>query len=312
MDLVELQNILKKEASLLGEYELMTKTELANGYCDADESGNERLKSAYWAALLLRYWYKIFSWMETSRSLRLEPLEFFDWLNDALCDTFYYRSWRYPYKAIVKQGKFIEWKLDENGNKIENEFYYKKDPNAPDKSINYFCSAKRGKEYQYYNKDKRRAEVGITSLEAQIDENGDCMLDFYGVVEEPKETETSATLLVKYFLENNKQIQALIIDGIANQDSFKTIKTKCKDKEGEDYISYSHEFNPRKLVKHLNTINQEFMDCYFCKEYKLEQSKGSAILEQLKALSNTKLYTFIKNTLEEVRNNPKLSELVLN
>ena len=47
-------------ASGLGDYQAISKTDLANGYCDADEANDEIKRSQYFAALMLRYWYKIY------------------------------------------------------------------------------------------------------------------------------------------------------------------------------------------------------------------------------------------------------------
>ena len=129
MDLRDIQAAFASDAARLGDYSLMTKTELANGYCDADEAAElareannesevqrqESLRSSYYAALMLRYWHKIFEWMQNSASLHLESTDFIDWLSDSLYVAFYYRTWRYEFVAIVQHGKFIDWSRDENG-----------------------------------------------------------------------------------------------------------------------------------------------------------------------------------------------------
>ncbi len=169
-----MQNNFKLDAEQLGNYEAMSKTELANGYCDADEAGDEVMKSAYFSALMLRYWYKIWAWQKESASLHLAPTDFVDWLVDSLIIAFTYRTWRYEYKpkvSLKNNGAFEGWELDENGNKIPNPYYYKVDPDAPDKIINRCCFSTRGREYQYHNKDKRSANVNTTSLDSLIDEN---------------------------------------------------------------------------------------------------------------------------------------------
>ena len=133
MNIQEMQKLFMQDAQKLGDYQLMSKTELANGYCDAEEAavaaraqGNEALaalyedtRSQYYSALMLRYWYKIFEWAQNSSSLHLELTDFVDWLSDSLYVAFYYRLWRYEFEATVKYGKFIDWKYDENGEVCE-------------------------------------------------------------------------------------------------------------------------------------------------------------------------------------------------
>lgn len=317
MDIKEIQLSFIKCARGLGDYQSLTKLELANGYCKADEEGDEDLRSQYWSALLLRYWYKIFEWMENSKSCKLQPEDFVDWLNNSLVDAFYYRSWWWEYESVVQHGKFIEYKLDENGNKIPNEHYWKIDPNAADKSINYFCAARRGKEYQALNKQKRKTNILNYSLDATLEEVGDYALEKAGAIENPDHSNLVQYVVCK-FLNQGRSIEALILDGIANHDSFKETKTSHYEIDKEEVIDentgeikvvetkekvydYSSTFDPRRLVKHLNTINQDFMQNYFALEYGVTLDECNIILNKLKNLNNAKLYNYIKKTLENVR-----------
>ena len=320
MDITELQMVFKREAEGLGDYQSLTKTELANGFCDADESGDELKRSQYWSALMLRYWYKIYEWIQNSKSCKLQPEDFVDWLNNSLVDAFYYRSWRWEYEAVVQHGKFIEWKLDEHGNKISNEHYWKVDPNAPDKSINYFISARRGKEYQALNKQKRKSNVLTYSLDAHMEDTGDYALEKAGAVENP-DTGNVIQYIVSKFLNQGRTIEALILDGIACQDSMKEIKKshyetdeEIDEETGEitevkeKVYTYDYEFDPRRLVKHLNTINQDFMKNYFSIEYCVSLAECDEILKKLKSLNNSKLYNYIKKTLINIRQDTDIME----
>ncbi len=308
MTIRELQKSFMIHASMLGDYEGMTKSQLANGYCDAEEAGNEPLRSAYYAALMLRYWYRIFEWERTSKSLQLELEDFVVWLDECLQDALYYRSWR-PLRQIEKDPitkRFI-------GPYVTNPQYQANDPDAADRSINFFCKAKRGKEYQAYNKDRRRANVQTLSIDACLEENGDGVLQYAGAYEDPKMI-NKIYYLVKHFLDKDQTIEALIIDGIANFESYKTIKTtnivKEVDENGVEYEvkqpRYKTNFDSRKLVKHLNSIDNKFMVEYFSKEYKLNTEESQSILTKLSSLNNTKLYKYIEKVLIQLRTNSEL------
>lgn len=315
--LQEAQEQFRRSANTLGDYSILTKTELANGYCDAEEAGDEILRSAYFSALMLRYWYKIYEWKRDSASLHLEEDDFIGWLSESLRIAFVYRNWRYEYKAIVSlknNGEFLGWELDENGNKIPNPYYWKVDPNAPDKIINRCCFSTRGREYQFHNKDKRRANVTVYSMDSMVDENGDCALDYAGAVENISIT-NGAFELIHRFLNDGRMLEAVILDGIVNHDSFKEDKSyhyeyDTDEETGEEIkekvCDYSTEFDPRKLVKHLNSINQDFMQNYFCNEYDITDIEGNAILEKLNKTSNSKLYKYIQKTLIQIRETPEL------
>ena len=74
-----------------------------------------------------------------------------------------------------------------------------------------------------------------------------------------------------------------------------TVETK------EKVFDYSYTFDPRRLVKHLNSINQKFMEDYFSEEYGVSLDDCMEILNKLHKLNNTKLYNYIKKTLINVQ-----------
>lgn len=284
----------------------ISKLDLANGYCDADEAGNESLRSQYWAALILRYWFKIFAWMRESSSTKLEPEEFAHWLEHALYIAFYYRSWRWEYEAVVKEGRFVEWKLDENGEKILNAHYYKVDPYAADRSINYFCSAQRGLEYQRLNCDKYKTSVFTDSLDSMIEVAGDAAYDNISNATEEGGLDNVHELICS-LLSANSGLEALILDGIAYQNAFKETKLKIDAQpDPESNIEYSkytsrYEFSKRMLVKHLRTVDDDFMQSYFKPVYGLDEAACAALLNAVQSASNVQLYRYIDYTLKDMR-----------
>jgi len=326
-----------RDASALGDYQLMTKTELANGYCDADEAsqrataaGNisdashfEILRSAYFSALMLRYWYKIFEWQKNSSTLNLELSEFVDWLHDSLYVAFYYRTWRYELEAIVKEGHFIEYKLDKEGNTIPNPYYWLVDVNAPDKIINRCCGSMRGRVFQYHNKDKRKANTQTYSLDSMLEADGDyaAMLAGSYTDDEGMKSQDSAYTLVQTLLRRGEILEALIIESIAYHDSFKDEKvtktaTDIDEETGEEfeykyiYTEASAKFDQRKLVRYLTSIGEDFIR-NFCETYEVNESVGSHLLNRLKSLNNAKLYRAIEKTLEEIRQSPELLQCLI-
>lgn len=329
MELKDIQNSFKLEAAGLGDYNLMTKTDLANGYCDAEEAAIvaraagdttladqlEKKRSEYYAALMLRYWYKIFEWIRNSSSLQLDPCEFVSWLSDSLYVAFYYRMWRYEYEAIVKHGKFESWKYDENGDRIPNQYYWELDPNAPDKIINRCCASMRGRVYQYHNKDKRRTDIQASSLDSMIDESGDSAIESCGCYNGVDiHIESGTYALVSEFLKRDQGIEALIIDGIANYKTYKAhkerTKIKVRDEETNELLEKTikvsvAEFDARSLVRHLAGISQKFMR-QFSETYSISTEAADNIYGKLKGMSNPKLYKCIKKTLIEVKETPKL------
>ncbi len=314
MDINELQRNFAADASALGDYQDMDKTTLANGYCDADEAliaaiiednkqeihKQRKLKSAYFSALMLRYWYKIFEWAQNSSSLHLDFTEFADWLSHSLYVAFYYRMWRYEYEATVKHGKFIDWKYDEEGNRIPNKYYWRVDNSAPDKIINRCCASMRGRVYQFYNKDKRRTDVQTASIDQMVEDIGDGAAEHIGMAED--NLVDSARCLIEALIKREEFIEALIVDGIANSDTFKYKKNK-------DSGESAYTFDSHRLVKHLNSIDLKFIH-QFCLNYMLK-SREDEIFNLLKSMNNSKLYYRIKKTLAEIKQTPELLNCLL-
>lgn len=322
MSIRDLHTAFMKDANKLSEYASMSKTQLANGYCDADEAsviakaqGNiaeatrqEKLRSSYFSALMIRYWYKVYEWQSNSASLMLDKEEFIEWLSHSLYVAFYYREWRYEYQAITRHGKFIDWKYDEQGNKILNKYYYIKDDTAVDKIINRCCASMRGRVYQSHNKDKRKANTQTYSLDSMVEDNGDSALEFTKCTQDDQPPILRGIhILVNEFIKKDQPVEALIIDGIANYDSYKVKKDReqmlVQNKDGEfvnkKVTKTSTVFDPRKLVRHLTSLDANFITD-FCKGYQIDLSKQTSIYEKLKGLTNAKLYKYIKKTLTQI------------
>ena len=115
----------------LGNFQSLSKTQLANGYCDADESQDYVKRDQYYSALMLRYWFKIYEWNKTSASSRLEIEDYTSWLAESLNVAFKYRSWR------IQQINYLMTLTDQTKSLID-------------------VSSTRNRYYQYYNKDKRK------------------------------------------------------------------------------------------------------------------------------------------------------------
>lgn len=316
MTLLDIEKSCKAEASIINvdgkNYQELSKNELANLYCDYDEIYNftkdeqekdraALMRSSLWAALLLRYWFKIYQWQKNSTSLGLGLIDFFTWLADSLRDAFYYRSWRK-----------IRWDANTNG-WISNPQYVD-DENAADKSINYFCGAKRGKEYQAANKDRRKANYQSLSIDTTFDEDGYSILDREGLCNSGGGY-NGIKSLINLLLGEDKGIEAVIVDSIAYGDSIKEDKHKHTfmmqelDENGnqteveETCYRYSHEFNARKIVKFLSELNEKYFTEYFIKNYDIKDYKP--IYEQIKNCSNSKLYKEIEITLNRIKDNPE-------
>lgn len=321
----ELQKTYLNEASKLGDYASMSKTYLANKYCDEEEAmweaeavGNEyaakdheALRSQYLSALMLRYWAKVRKWKESAKSLSYTDGDYVDMLYHSLWVAFYYKAWRYEYKAVVKHGKFIEWELDENGEKIPNNYYYLKDNSAVDKIINRCCLSMKGRKYQQENTDNRKINVNKYSTDSRQQQIGDKALLDCGcyTLDHPI---SGVEEIINMYLKRDKLVEALIVDSIICSNPFKTKKIKKSvmnydENKEEKIIIEKKEFNKRELSKYLRELPEEYL-MSFCDKYNVDKKKAT---KTLKALTPNLFGTYINKTLIEIKETPKMLECLL-
>lgn len=276
----------------------MSKTELANAYCDAEESNNIRLRDHFFSTLMCKYSYMVpllYSRRE-SVLMRLKIEEFYWWVVEALQKGLKYRRWRNP-----------EFK----------ELY--NNPNGAETVFNRcFYSVEKGY-YKYYNQDCRKINYISGSLEDvfEVGPDGD-EVSYLGTVEDPNSNvedywkEDLCKTLVQDYIDKGKVLQAVIIDGISYQDTFTNYKksyTKGIDLMGNEIKVKitQEEFSPTKLVKHLNSLDDTFIK-YFIETYDISKDTLKQCVNEIVGSRNSKLHTSINSTLEELRNNKELRE----
>lgn len=266
---------------LVKPYENYTIDELADAYCDAVDTGNETLKNIYISALILRFWYAIDK-MYRSNTVApcLEYVDFFWWLYEAIEYACKYRGWRDPSKNLnaqqcinqcintIKLQKYYDLRLDKN------------------KTVNYCCS-----------------------MDAPIGGDGDDAAKTIGDMLESEEyvddhSSDDVILLVQSYIDNNKLIEAILIDSIAFNDVMKhdkkVIKTVNAEGETVRYTEHSSEFWPYKLIQTIRNLPATYKKS-FMKKYKISEEKLTAILDVIDKTNNQKLYKYLDRTLGELR-----------
>lgn len=273
-------------AKNLGNYQAISKTALANGYCDADEAGDDIKRSQYLSALMLRYWYKIYEWYKNSSTLRLEIEDYVYWLADAFDLAFKYRRWRDPKDKLYN------------------------DPNGPDKVFKKACATIRVRAYYNANLDKRKINYLVDSLDASIEACGDAVENNSKLIEDYSKGSPIKDIIA-LLIKQNKIIDALIIDGIAFHNSTKVIKTVNKKvnalNEAEKSISYCHSFSQRLLTQHLKEIagssglERKNLISYFENSYDLNTSELDTAFSKITTLSSNQLSNKIKKLLDSIK-----------
>ena len=252
-------------ASGLGDYQSLTKTQLANGYCDADERGDINKRDQYYAALILRYWYKIGEFAESSEFMRQPKEDFLSWVAESLDIGLKYRRWRDPSDKLYT------------------------DPNGPDKVFNRCFKSTRQRYFRYVNMDCRRASYLADSIDRQEDtfkDGADYIEDseiIFNEVEEKQKTEEIRDI-IQHFIDKGDLVDAVILDCIAFGDS----TTRKKN---------SHtEFSQSKLTRILIRLNNNYTEDFIF-NYDVDRDKIKEVVAKFVSSPKFQISRQIKKTI---------------
>ena len=262
-------------------YENYSIDELADAYCDATDTNNETLKNIYISALILRFWHKIDKMYKSNTVAPcLEYEDFFWWLYEAIEYACKYRGWKAPTKNLTAQqciNKCIETI------KLQKYYNLRLDKN---KTVNYCTSM----DAPVCGGDGDEAKTLGETLESEefVDDH----------------SSEDVMMLVQNYLNNNKIIEAIIIDTIAFNDVQKHFKkvVKITNADGEvmRYTEHSSEFWPYRLVQIISKLPSTYKSS-FLKRYNVSEEKLTTVLDAIEKVPNTKLYKYMKSTLDDLR-----------
>ena len=262
-------------------YESYSIDELADAYCEATDTNNGTLKDIYISALILRFWSKIDKMYKSNTVAPcLEYEDFFEWLYEAIEYACKYRGWKDPTKKLNAQQCI---------NKCINTIQLQK----------------------YYNLrlDKNKAVNHCTSMDAPICGGEDDEAKTLGDMLESEEfvddhSADDVMMLVQSYLNNNKIIEAIIIDNIAFNDVQKhfkkVVKTTTTEGEAYKYTEHSSEFWAYKLVQIVSKLPSTYKKDFLTR-YRISEEKLTTVLDALDKVNNQKLYKYLSKTLDELR-----------
>ena len=262
-------------------YEAYSIDELADAYCDAIDTKNETLKNIYISALILRFWHKIDKMYKANTVAPcLEYEDFFWWLYEAIEYACKYRGWKDPSKNLNAQqciNKCIETI------KLQKYYNLRLDKN---KTVNY-CTSMDAPVCGGEGDETKTVGDTLESEEFVDDHSSDDVM-----------------MLVQSYLNNNKIIEAIIIDTIAFNDVQRHFKkvVKTTNAEGEvvRYTEHSSEFWPYKLVQIISKLPATYKSS-FMKRYSISEEKLTTVLDTIDKVPNTRLYKYLKSTIDDLK-----------
>lgn len=263
-------------------YESYSIDELADAYCEAVDTNNTTLKDVYISALILRFWYAIDKMYKANTVAPcLEYEDFFEWLYEAIEYACKYRGWKDPTKNLnakqcinkcidtIKLQKYYNLRLDKN------------------KTINY-CTSMDAPVIGGKDDDNTKTVGDMLESEEFIEDHS------------PEDV----MMLVQQYIDNNKIIEAILIDAIAFNDVQKHFKkvVKTTNVTGEDYkyTDYSSEFWPYKLVQIVSKLPSTYKST-FMKRYRISEEKLDTVLGVIDKSTNQKIYRYLDRTLADLK-----------
>jgi hypothetical protein len=262
-------------------YESYTIDELADAYCEAVDTNNTTLKDVYISALILRFWYTIDKMYKANTVAPcLEYEDFFWWLYEAIEYACKYRGWKDPTKKLNAQ-----------------------------QCINKCIDTIKLQKYYDLRLDKKKTVNYCTSMDAPIGGEGDDAEKTLGDILEDDSVDYNAEAnavitLVQNYINNNKVIEAILIDNIAFNDVQKHFKkvVKTTNTEGETYkyTEHSSEFWAYKLVQIVSKLPKAYKKT-FMERYNISEEKLDSVLDVIDHSNNQKIYRWLDKCLADLR-----------
>ena len=262
-------------------YEQYSIDELANAYCDAVDSGNTSLKDLYISALILRFWYTIDKMYNANTvAPSLEHEDFFEWLYEAIEYACKYRGWRDTSKNLNAQ-----------------------------QCINKCIETIKLQKYYELRLDKKKTVNFTISMNAPIGGDSD---DGSKTIADTLESEAcydtydddSVSSLIQNYINQNKIVEAIMIDNIISNDcqrhTKKTIKTTTAAGDPFKYVEHSSEFWSYRLVQLVSKLPESYK-YEFMRKYKISEDKLDTVLEYVDNVNNQRLYRNLDKLLTELR-----------
>lgn len=262
-------------------YESYTIDELADAYCEAVDTNNTTLKDVYISALILRFWYTIDKMYKANTVAPcLDYEDFFWWLYEAIEYACKYRGWKDPTKKLNAQ-----------------------------QCINKCIDTIKLQKYYDLRLDKKKTVNYCTSMDAPISGEGDDAEKTLGDILEDDSVDYNAEAnavitLVQNYINNNKVIEAILIDNIAFNDVQKHFKKviKTTNTEGETYkyTEHSSEFWAYKLVQIVSKLPKTYKKT-FMERYNISEEKLTAVLDTIDHSNNQRIYRWLDKCLADLR-----------
>ena len=249
----EYKDIYKQSAELIPNWKKISQLELAKK-CSKHDS----LYQSYLSALILKFWHIIDRNLYRDKGL-YDETEAYNWYINAILVVINSKPWDDPKSSVYN------------------------DPKAVEKILNTCVNCDRANWFQASNRNKRKINHGIGSLDLLSEEYGDSFVPDY--LKKEFEYESYKELVISYF-KKQQYLMAIIIDILANDIQVDSIE------------------NDRVLVnlikKSIRTLPDSYVD-HFATDYELDKDSVRKAFSIVDKMSDTKLRNSIENYIYTLR-----------
>lgn len=270
----EYKELCKLAASSIPDWTKMTKNNLCRAY--VANKHDPELRNAYFSAILYKYWSLISKYYYMSSNCAT-PEDCYEWLVDSVSCCLDLASWENPESSIYK------------------------DPNGPDKVINRCMKCARLTYYQFINRKKRKDNFGLLSIEELQEQLGNGAPE----PEDPEqEIDLSEIMLRSYVVEQfNKK--DYFVSFLLHNIVFSHVFDSSVDQDNRSFV----EFNLRKLVKVMNTLDNDFLNV-FSSTYKIPKKDVEKAYQYVNAIPQGNMRRKIVQTLDKLKHSDFAKQLL--
>lgn len=258
MTLTEVYNSYKKLADNIPNWNDMTKSELANKYCDCVDSKDDIKANQYFSALVCKYWYMVYYISKYCASIHLSLIDCASILTDSITKACADRKWKDPTSELSKSDRGAET------------------------CINVVLITKQNDAYRKSNKKNYILNYNNSSLDEYVENLGDA----YNVLAyNDNNSNYTCKTIINTYIRKNQLLKALLVDCIAYQNAFTSSKSislhqiikilKKADRNFYDYLLNTYEFDCNILDKefaYLNSLSNRKLCTYIKRNIKSMQT----------------------------------------
>jgi len=275
--MTDLKNVYREQAKYLPyNYETASVEDMLSNYKKYRNTPNPKANH-YFSGLMLRFWY-LQSKLEFKYNITLKEDRVF--YHDMMVDTI----------------------------NLATDYWDEEKGVKGTQAINKCASTIMLREMYQRRLDIHKASYKTTSIDTPIagDEDGMTLGDTLVDTESDPmaSTVSGAHCLIQHYIDNNKIVEAIILDTIATNDTFKHSRKTCKtvDEDGDEYkyTEHSTEFWAYKVVQLLGNLPATYLT-NFLDKYEVDVHILELGLDAIHKANNQKLYKYLANTLKSCK-----------